>query len=154
MDGNFYILTSIARAAGMYGLETKTYGCKRYRIECSFSGRSSAVRHVHTELLAWTSGNGYALSEMIADGAQVVVTSVEDGKVVGVVAECDGTYRVDGLRAGHYEIVEGGPHNAVRKLSASEGQDSRFGPWLRKLFWSISIFDEHWIRTAQLPSDR
>jgi hypothetical protein len=25
---------------------------------------------------------------------------------------------------------------------------------LRKLFWSISIFDEHWIRTAQLPSDR
>ncbi|SRR6266404_976399 len=48
VDGNFCILTSFARAPGMCGLETKTYGYKRYPIECSFSGRSSAVRHVHT----------------------------------------------------------------------------------------------------------
>lgn len=57
-------------------------------------------------------------------GAQIVVTNVEDSQVVGVVAKCDGSYRADGLRPGRYEIVEGGPHHAVRKLSVVEGQDS------------------------------
>ena len=57
-------------------------------------------------------------------GAQIVVTNVEDGQVIGIVAKCDGSYRADGLRPGRYEIVEGGQHHAIRKLSVAEGQDS------------------------------
>ncbi len=57
-------------------------------------------------------------------GAQIVVTNVENGQVVGVVAKCDGSYRANDLRPGRYEIVEGGPHHAVKKLSVVEGQGS------------------------------
>ena len=64
------------------------------------------------------------LSSTFGMTAQAVVTNVESGQVVGIVAKCDGSYRADGLRPGRYEIVEGGPHHAVRKLSVAEGQDS------------------------------
>jgi hypothetical protein len=57
-------------------------------------------------------------------GAQIIVTRVGDGEVIGVVVKCDGSYRVEGLKSGDYEIFEKGPHHAVRKLSVSAGHDS------------------------------
>ena len=57
-------------------------------------------------------------------GAQIIVTRVGDGEVIGVVVKCDGSYRVEGLKPADYEIVETGPHHAVRKLSVSAGHDS------------------------------
>ncbi len=51
------------------------------------------VPHVHA-----ASATG-SIAGAADPGAQIVVTSVEDGKVIGVVAKCDGTYRVDGLSA-------------------------------------------------------
>ena len=77
------------------------------------------VQHVHAALATGS------IAGAADPGAQVVVTSVDDSKVIGVVAKCDGTYRVDGLKAGNYEIVEGGLHHAVRKLSVAEGKTSQ-----------------------------
>ena len=56
--------------------------------------------------------------------AQIIVTRVGNGEVIGVVVKCDGSYRVEGLKPADYEIVEKGPHHAVRKLSVSAGHDS------------------------------
>lgn len=57
-------------------------------------------------------------------GAQIVVTGVGTGAVIGVMAKCDGSYRADGLAPGHYAIVEGGPHHATRKLDVEAGKES------------------------------
>jgi hypothetical protein len=57
-------------------------------------------------------------------GAQIVVTGVDTGAVIGVVAKCDGSYRADGLAPGRYSIVEGGPHHATRKLEVSAGKEA------------------------------
>ena len=54
-------------------------------------------------------------------GAQIVITGTDDGLVIGVMAACDGTYKTNALRPGHYSIVEGGPHHAVRKLTVEAG---------------------------------
>jgi hypothetical protein len=54
-------------------------------------------------------------------GAQIVITGADDGSVIGVMAACDGTYKTNALKPGHYSIVEGGPHHAVRKLSVEAG---------------------------------
>ena len=54
-------------------------------------------------------------------GAQIVVTGIDNGSVIGVMAECDGTYKAENLKPGRYSIVEGGPHHAVRKLSVDAG---------------------------------
>jgi hypothetical protein len=54
-------------------------------------------------------------------GAQVVVTGTESGSVIGIMATYDGTYKAEGLKPGHYSIVEKGPHHAVRKLSVEAG---------------------------------
>jgi hypothetical protein len=56
--------------------------------------------------------------------AQIVVTGVDTGAVIGVVAKCDGSYRADGLTPGRYTIVEGGPHHATRKLEVGAGKEA------------------------------
>jgi hypothetical protein len=58
----------------------------------------------------------------IADpGAQIIVTGLHGGSVIGIVAACDGTYKAENLKPGQYSIVEGGPHHATRKLSVDAG---------------------------------
>ena len=57
-------------------------------------------------------------------GAQIVVTGVGTGAVIGVMAKCDGSYRADGLAPGHYAIVEGGPHHATRRLDVEAGKEA------------------------------
>jgi hypothetical protein len=53
-------------------------------------------------------------------GAQIVVTA-DSGAVVGFMAACDGTYKAEALKPGHYSIGENSPHHAVRKLSVEAG---------------------------------
>jgi phage gp45-like len=97
-----------------------------------FHIKSTALR-VATVSIALLSAEGLIAQARSANGsitgsadpgAQIVVTSLDGGQVNGVVAKCDGSYRVDRLKPGRYEIVEGGRHHAVRKLSVTEGQDS------------------------------
>ena len=57
-------------------------------------------------------------------GAQIVVSGVDSGAVIGIVADCDGSYKAEGLAPGRYAIVEGGPHHATRKLSVEAGKES------------------------------
>jgi hypothetical protein len=54
-------------------------------------------------------------------GAQIVVTGIDSGVVVGIVASCDGKYKAENLKPGRYAIVEGGAHHAARKLSVDAG---------------------------------
>ena len=61
----------------------------------------------------------------IADpGSQIVVTGLDNGAVIGVMAACDGAYKAENLKPGRYSIVEGGLHHAVRKLSVNAGSVS------------------------------
>jgi hypothetical protein len=58
-------------------------------------------------------------------GAQIVVTNLSTGEIIGIMAKCDGTYRAASLKPGRYSIVEGGPHHAVRTLSVTAGAESQ-----------------------------
>jgi hypothetical protein len=58
-------------------------------------------------------------------GAQIVVTNLDTGAIIGIMAKCDGTYRAEALKPGRYSIVEGGPKHAVRTLAVVAGQESQ-----------------------------
>jgi hypothetical protein len=58
-------------------------------------------------------------------GAQIVVTSLSDGQVIGIMAKCDGTYRAEELKPGRYKIVVNGPNHAAREVGVSAGKESQ-----------------------------
>jgi hypothetical protein len=58
-------------------------------------------------------------------GGQIIVTSLSDGQVIGIMAKCDGTYRAEELKPGRYKIAENGPHHAEREVGVSAGKESQ-----------------------------
>jgi len=56
--------------------------------------------------------------------AQIIVTNLATGQVIGIMAKCDGTYRAEGLKPGRYQIKENGPHHAARQVGVEAGKQS------------------------------
>jgi len=72
-------------------------------------------------LYAQDTGSTGVIAGNADPGSQIVVTGTDSGSVIGVMATCDGTFKAENLKPGHYSIVEKGPHHAVRKLSVEAG---------------------------------
>jgi hypothetical protein len=72
-------------------------------------------------LIAQSPGSTGSIVGGADPGAQIVLTGVDSGSVIGILATCDGTYKAENLKPGRYTIVEGGPHHAVRKFSINPG---------------------------------
>jgi hypothetical protein len=75
-------------------------------------------------LLAQPQGEKGSIVGSADSGAQIVVSGIDSGAVIGIVAKCDGSYKAEGLAPGRYSIAEGGPHHAPRRLSVEAGKES------------------------------
>jgi hypothetical protein len=84
----------------------------------------TAVLVITPVLLPAQEGAKGSIAGSADPGAQIVVSGVDSGAMIGIVAKCDGSYKVEGLTSGRYAIVEGGPHHATRKLSVEAGKES------------------------------
>jgi hypothetical protein len=48
-----------------------------------------------------------SIAGMADGGAQIVVTNVANGEVLGIMAKCDGTYRAEPLKPGRWREPRG-----------------------------------------------
>ncbi|MRW87106.1 hypothetical protein GJ698_23845 [Pseudoduganella sp. FT26W] len=65
-------------------------------------------------------------------GAQIVVTNIGSGEIIGIMVRDDGTYRAEGLKPGRDRIVETGPHHAPREVGVNAGKESQVDLAARK----------------------
>jgi hypothetical protein len=86
-----------------------------------FSTCSMTALLIFAPAMMQAQGATGAIAGSADPGAQIVVTGVDSGAVIGIMASCDGTFKAENLKPGRYAIAEGGAHHATRKLSVDAG---------------------------------
>jgi hypothetical protein len=92
---------------------------RRYTLACA-----ALIATLPVGMTASAAESTGAITGAAMPDAQIVVTGVDSGQVVGIVARCDGAYRAESLKPGRYAIVVQGPHHATRTLSVEAGKDA------------------------------